>query len=193
MIGRDQVSEKPAIMFFCEDKEPRKRSKKIVNEGGLLRRLPGFRTGHRANQPGIGLLVQPATDYDSIHNEVNPIEHTDVYYDPVNGVPVIGMPVFVKQRDGRWQQASASTLSKGNQCILISVAHLFFENTRQCLETGAEDDSDFDFGSDIDSELGEGEHESQRKSPNKKGVLNDEFVVHDVVHDTFESYSGYFR
>jgi hypothetical protein len=74
MVGRDQVSAKPTIMFFCEDKEPRKRSKKIVNEGGLLRRLPGFRTGHRAKQPGIGLLVQPATNHNSVHNEVNPIE-----------------------------------------------------------------------------------------------------------------------
>jgi hypothetical protein len=43
MIGRDQATAKPTIMFFCEEQGPHRRAKKTIDEGGLLKRLPGFR------------------------------------------------------------------------------------------------------------------------------------------------------
>jgi hypothetical protein len=46
MIGFNLSSSKPTIMFFCEEKEPRKKAKKIIDNGGLLEGLPGYRTGH---------------------------------------------------------------------------------------------------------------------------------------------------
>jgi hypothetical protein len=62
MIGRSAELAMPTIMFFCEDKEPRKKAKKVVDECGVLNKLPGFRTGHQASQPEIGTLIQPATE-----------------------------------------------------------------------------------------------------------------------------------
>lgn len=61
MIGRSPETAIPTIMLFCGEKDARKKAKKAVDKGGLLEKLPGFRTGHQSSQPMVGPLIQPAS------------------------------------------------------------------------------------------------------------------------------------
>jgi hypothetical protein len=89
MIGGDQISAKPTIMFFCEEKEPRKKAKKVLDEGGLLTRMPGFRTGHQARQPSVGRLIQPAENSEGTSVPEKIVQHKVFYYDPLNSINAI--------------------------------------------------------------------------------------------------------
>jgi hypothetical protein len=156
MIGRAQSTAKPTIMFFCEEKEPRKRAKRILDEGGLLNQLPGFRTGHQARQPGIGRLIRPATgskaENNSDHPSGHPIMHFEAYYDPSYEVRALGMPIFIKGSQGGLRRATAYRVFHQDRCFLMSVAHVFAEDSHNKADSSTDEDSDFDLGSDTESE-----------------------------------------
>jgi hypothetical protein len=59
MIGKDPMSAEPTIMFFCEQANIRRQAKNLVDNAGILKRLPGFRTGHARGRPGISNFVIP--------------------------------------------------------------------------------------------------------------------------------------
>jgi hypothetical protein len=152
MIGRGRSTAKPTIMFFCDEKDARKKAKKVVDDGGLLQRLPGFRTGHQAKQPDVRSLVQPATQSGSEGQPKGSIVHTNVYYDPSQAIRALGMPIYVKHGNDFWQQAIAYALSNRNQTFLMSVSHVFLSASSSNTNAEDKDDSDFDFGSDTNSE-----------------------------------------
>jgi hypothetical protein len=151
MIGQGRSSAKPTIMFFCEEKEPRKKARKVIDESGILKQLPGFRTGQQARQPDIGTLVQPAIDGELGNRTIQPSLHADVYYDPSNDIQAIGMPIFVKHSNGNWRGATAYRVFKDGQCYLMSVAHLCIESIPTYVDDPSDEDSDFDFGSEAGS------------------------------------------
>jgi hypothetical protein len=152
MIGRALSSARPTIMFFCEEKEPRKKAKKVIDESGILKQLPGFRTGQQARQPNIGTLIQPATDGELGLRSIQPSLRADVYYHPFDDIQAIGMPVFVKHSNGRWRGATAYRVFKDDECFLMSVAHVCIESIPTNIDDLSDADSDFDFGSEAGSD-----------------------------------------
>jgi hypothetical protein len=154
MIGRALSSARPTIMFFCEEKEPRKRAKKVIDESSILKQLPGFRTGQQARQPNIGTLIQPATDGESGLRSIQPSLRADVYYHPSDDIQAIGMPIFVKHSNGRWRGATAYRVFKNDKCFLMSVAHVCIESIPITNDL-SDDDSDFDFGSEAGNDIGD--------------------------------------
>jgi hypothetical protein len=162
MIGSCEESAKPVIMFFCQEKKPRKKAQKIIEEGGILEKLPGFRTGHQAQQPDLGQLILPATISSSSHIWESPILHTDVYFDSSSDIQTLGMPIFSKNKDGSWRRANAYLVSQADRYVLMSVSHIFFEAATSECDTTIDDDSDFDLGSDYKSEA-ESEAESEEQ------------------------------
>ncbi|KAH4639700.1 hypothetical protein HBH81_094080 [Parastagonospora nodorum] len=156
MIGRDEISAKPTIMFFCEEKEPRERAKKVLDKRGLLLRLPGFRTGHQSEQPITGPLVQPADVSENKDLSPERVDHlTEAYYDPQGSVGALGMAIFAKHRNGRWRKATAYRVYQGEKCFLMSVSHIFVEQTLSDRDGTLDNDGDYDFGSDCSSDTGE--------------------------------------
>jgi hypothetical protein len=154
MIGRGRSSSKPTIMFFCEEKEARKKAKKVIDESGILKQLPGFRTGQQARQPNIGTLIQPATDRESGLRSMQPSLRAEVYYHPFDDIQAIGMPIFVKHSNGRWRGATAYRVFKDDKCFLMSVAHVCIESIPTTNDL-SDDDSDFDFGSETGNDIGD--------------------------------------
>jgi hypothetical protein len=154
MIGRSSDSAAPTIMFFCDKKEPRKRAKEIIDERGLLKRLPGFRTGHQANRPDVGPLVQPATGTIETHQFIPTVSALKVYFDP-SCVQSVGMPIFVKQSSGTLRRATANAVFDGRRYVYLSVSHVFFEYTPSGSITEEDSDSEYDFGSGTTSECDE--------------------------------------
>jgi hypothetical protein len=153
MIGRALSSARPTIMFFCEEKEPRKKAKKLIDESGILKQLPGFRTGQQARQPNIGTLIQPATDGESGLRLIQPSLRADVYYHPFDDIQAIGMPIFVKHSNGRWRGATAYRVFKDDECCLMTVAHVCIESIPTNIDDLSDADSDFDFGSEAGSSI----------------------------------------
>lgn len=153
MIGRSAEAAIPTIMFFCEEKEPRKKAKKVVDEGGVLSKLPGFRTGHQASQPSTGSLVQPATNRTTIYQQ-DPDEDafaSEVYYDTTRSIEPIGLPIYIKHGTS-WRKASANLVFEGRKRVLLSVAHVFLSLRTPSQTTSLDDDSDFDLGSGSEDE-----------------------------------------
>jgi hypothetical protein len=158
MIGRDEASAKPTIMFFCEKKEVREKAKKAIDSGGLMQKLPGFRTGHASTQPNIGSLVQRATEDPGTDSTSVSIIHVEVYFDPSKEVRASGMPIYIKHQNGRQRQATAYAVFRGDRCMLMTVAHVFIERTSGSSEVTTDGDSDYNLGSGTESE---GEDEEQ--------------------------------
>ena len=128
MIGRCVKSAHPTIKFSCEEKEPRKKAKKAIDESGILAKLPGFRTSHLSRQPGLGKLMQPATEGRRVRpsNEIEP--STEVYFDSSRPVKALGMPIFVKQASGTLRQATANAVFKKGKFVYLSASHVFFND-----------------------------------------------------------------
>jgi hypothetical protein len=146
MIGRSAGAAIPTIIFFCEEKKPRKEAHEAVDKE-LLRRLPGFRTGHLARQPGVGNLIQPAREYDGTPRSSHPDPAFQVYFDPSHPVRAMGMPVFAKHSNGLLRRATANAVIDGQKCIYMSVAHIFVHGDLERFTTTADDDGEYDFGS----------------------------------------------
>jgi hypothetical protein len=159
IIGKDDTFAKPTIMFFCEDREPRKKAKKVLDEGGLMTRMPGFRTGHQARQPPVGRLVRPAENSESSAVPDITAQRKVFYYDPLNSITALGVPIFIKHDNARWRKATGYRVYIGDRCFLMSVSHVFIESMFHNDDTTLDDDSDYDFGSesgsDIVSDVGE--------------------------------------
>jgi hypothetical protein len=189
MIGKDAASAKPTIMFFCETKGPRKRAKKIIDNGGLLERLPGFRTGHRNKQPMIGSLVQPATQEDSKNESASINRHTEIYFDPSCEVRAIGMPIYVKQINGSFRRATAYTVFKDDRCMLMSVSHVFCESTHEESCTPSIDDSDYYLGSGTESET-ESDDEINKKYSGSERSSKDSTNQSSAIHSQALDCSG---
>jgi hypothetical protein len=152
MIGRDEASAKPTIMFFCEKKKVREKAKEAVNSGGLMQKLPGFRTGHAPTQPDIGSLVQCATEDNATASSGASIIHEEVYSDSSSGITALGMPIYVKYQNGQRRQATAYTVFQGARCMLMTVAHVFIEREPVSNEVVASENDDYDFGDGTESE-----------------------------------------
>lgn len=175
MIGRCTESAIPTIMFFCEDKEPRKKAKKIIDEGGLLARLPGFRTGHQTRRPDVGTLVQPAVE-DSIVPKTADTPHLAVFYDKFQPVRSNGMSIFVHHSHDTYRRATAYAVSKEGTCFLMTVSHVFSNEPAEMSATREGDgDSDYDLGSDTD--IDDEDHEQMeimsRASASSHGIVSD--------------------
>ncbi|CAO2652015.1 Nn.00g002980.m01.CDS01 [Neocucurbitaria sp. VM-36] len=127
MIGRSAELARPTIMVFCEEKEPRKKAKKAIEEGGILEKLQGFRIGHQARQPEVGLLIQPATEGSGPQEHGLPSSAPDVYFDPSRPVQAFGMPIF--------------------KCVYMMISHVFLDNTQFMQNATTNSDSEYDFGS----------------------------------------------
>jgi len=153
MIGRSGESAIPTIMFFCEEKEPRKMAKKTVDEGGLLVKLPGFRTGHLVRRPGVGILIQPAGGGKKVQRLNGPHPEFEVYFDPSHPVTAIGMPIFVKQADNVLRRATANAVFHGEIIVYLSVAHVFHSDTSSPPATPIASDNSFDLGSGTEDEI----------------------------------------
>jgi hypothetical protein len=153
MIGRGRSSAKPTIMFFCEEKDMRKKAKRVIDNGGLLDKLPGFRTGHQAKQPNIGSLIQPATQDELASGSERRVAQTAVYYDPSCRIRALGMPIFVKHNDDTWRRATAYMIYKDDQLLLMSVSHIFTPSFPPITNTAEDDDSDHDLGSDAENDI----------------------------------------
>jgi hypothetical protein len=151
MIGRDEASAKPTIMFYCEKKKVREKAKEAVDSGGLMQKLPGFRTGHAPTQPDIGSLVQRATEDSATNLAGGTITHDEVYFDPSSQIRASGMPIYVKYQSGRQRQATAYAVFRGDRCMLMTVAHVFIERVSASSEVTSDGDSDYDVGSDTES------------------------------------------
>ncbi|KAL5120380.1 hypothetical protein ACEQ8H_001670 [Pleosporales sp. CAS-2024a] len=111
MIGRSEAAARPILMVFCVEKEVRKKAKNALDDSGLMSRLPGFRTGHAAEQPGIGILVQPGTsNQEDQQNHVEAtIDITEIYFNPEDEHHALHTPIFAKQDDGSLRRASLSS------------------------------------------------------------------------------------
>ncbi|KAI4946610.1 hypothetical protein J4E91_007299 [Alternaria rosae] len=147
MIGRSRELAVPTIMFFCEQKEPRKKAKKTVDEGGLLGKLPGFRTGHLAELPGLGKLIQPAAGCEDVQRSSEIGLVSEVYFDSAHPVKAIGMPIFVKLPGNTLQKATANIVFEGEDYAYLSVSHIFSGGALPPSITSDTGDSEFDFGS----------------------------------------------
>ncbi|KAJ8107434.1 hypothetical protein OPT61_g8870 [Boeremia exigua] len=153
MIGLAEVYAVPTIMFFCEEKEARKQAKDVIIKGGLLTKLPGFRVGHQAHRPGIGRLIQPATEIDWIDSSMPVVSATKVYFNILRPPCASDMPIFVKHNNGIVRQATANIVFDGQQYLYLTVSHIFLEETSSNLSEGEDCDSEYDFGSDTASEF----------------------------------------
>jgi hypothetical protein len=164
VIGRDLLSAKPTIVFFCEEAKPREKAKKVLDESGILKRLPGFRTAHQRRQPNIGAVLFPAIGEESGYRPITPVRHMDVYYDPLCEIRADGMPIFVKQSNENWRKATAYRLFKDDRCYLMSVAHVFDDRVEQLRNDALDDNNDIDFGSEGGSDF-EGEDQTMVTLP----------------------------
>lgn len=152
MIGTSEEAAIPTIMFFCVEKEPRKKAKKMVEDSGIMKLLPGFRTGHQATQPGVGPLVRPATQADGLPDIS--LEHAnssypvlEVYLDRNRPVCHIGMPIFVRQSNNHFRQATANAVHYKGNYVFMTVAHIFSESSSDIQIERDDFDSEYDFGS----------------------------------------------
>jgi len=152
MIGRSREQAVPTIMFFCEDKEPRRMAKKIVDEGGLLKKLPSFRTGHLARQPSVGKLIQPAAGSEEAVSPNEPELVSRVYFDPSQPMKAIGMPIFVKQAENVFRRATANAVFDGQRFMYLTVSHAFFDNISPPPTPSVACDFECNFGSGTESE-----------------------------------------
>lgn len=152
MIGRSREVATPTIMFFCEEKEPRKMAKKTVDEGGLLAKLPAFRTGHLAKQPRLGKLIQPATGGEEAQSSSEPGLASEVYFDSSHPVKAVGMPIFVKQADNVLRRATANAVVDGETYVYLTASHVFFDDVSSPPARSFACNSEYDFGSGTESE-----------------------------------------
>jgi hypothetical protein len=154
MIGLDELSAKPTIMFFGGTEKLREKMIEIVDESGILQQFPQYCTGHRAKQPSFGEIIQTAGDVESGDRAVE-LSSTRVYYDPFHEVRAIGMSIFVQQENGDWRRATAYRVFKDEQCFLMSVAHVFNASMSTDIDDISDDDSEFEYASDAGSGFGD--------------------------------------
>ena len=62
MIGRTPQTAVPIIMFFCEERGPRKKVHNSVKQSEILKRYPGIKSGNAALPPDLEQLQQMASD-----------------------------------------------------------------------------------------------------------------------------------
>ncbi|CAG5153695.1 uncharacterized protein ALTATR162_LOCUS3291 [Alternaria atra] len=139
-------------MFFCEEKEPRKIAKKTIDEGGLLKNLAGFRTGHLDRIPRVGRLIQPAARQEEAQQSSESGSVPEVYFDPSNPIKAIGMPIFIKQADSTLRKATANAVFDGQRCVYLSVSHVFFNDTLPPPARSIALENEFNFGSGTEDE-----------------------------------------
>lgn len=80
-LRRSAESAIPIIMFFCEENEPRKMAKKVIDEEGLPRKLLGFRTGHLTRIPDVRKSIQSAAERKRLQQVNEPGLVLEVYSD----------------------------------------------------------------------------------------------------------------
>ncbi|KAJ4311622.1 hypothetical protein N0V94_007850 [Neodidymelliopsis sp. IMI 364377] len=138
-------------MFFCPNKEPRKKAKKTIDCGGILDKLPGFRTGHQSSQPRVGTLIQPATKSEA-NSRKDSIEITrEVYFDPSTPIERTVLPIFIKHGSS-WRRASANSVFEGQKRVLLSVSHVFLDDKTLAEVPSVDSHRDFDLGSGSENE-----------------------------------------
>lgn len=62
MIGRTPQTAVPVIMFFCEERGPRKKVHNSVKQSEILKRYPGIKSGNAALPPDLEQLQRLASD-----------------------------------------------------------------------------------------------------------------------------------
>ncbi|KAF3052407.1 hypothetical protein E8E11_001850 [Didymella keratinophila] len=173
LIGRSKTLARPTIMIFCEEREARKIAKKALQEI-LKEALPGFRVGEQAREPGAGRLVIAATQSlasMSGHDQLSD-DALEVFLDPVQPIGAIGMSIFVTNRANRVRRATANLVYQGDQCMLLTVSHVFEEDLMIAQGPNNDDSSEYDFGSGTENE-DESDDESEIRSEDGSEDLMD--------------------
>ncbi len=62
MIGRTPQTATPVIMFFCEERGPRRMVQECVKKSGILKRYPGVKSGNAPLPPDLEQLEPLASD-----------------------------------------------------------------------------------------------------------------------------------
>ncbi|KAH8598464.1 hypothetical protein B0O99DRAFT_683879 [Bisporella sp. PMI_857] len=156
MIGKEEQTAAPTIMFFCDESDSRKDAMNAIKKSGILKRYPGFKTGNRALPPDVVNLIQPATDRritQQTHLEGCPVE---VFYDVSKPIRAFGMVIYIKHDDGSSTStliATANVLRHGEQLLYQSVSHAFTKSTPSTKASMEDCGSDYEIASDTDDEL----------------------------------------
>lgn len=71
MIGRTPQTAAPVVMFFCEERGPRRKIQDYVKQSGILQKYPGIKTGNATLPPDLEQLEPLASDAISHTNNFN--------------------------------------------------------------------------------------------------------------------------
>lgn len=162
MIGRTAETANPTIIFSCENKEPRKRARKIIEESNLLDDYPGVVLGDSSRAPVLSRPAIPlashglggASQVSSI-SDLSMEHRTSIYYSP----PIRhgdGISVSVKSATQEFRQATlGGFILVGGKILGLTVAHMLDNG----LEVSPSDCDDMEFSIDYEDE----EDEDDRK------------------------------
>jgi len=182
MIGREEQTATPTIMFFSTDSGPRKSAMEALKKGGVLRRYPGFKTGNRALPPDVDSLVQPAIDQEMPQNDSPERPLMEVYYDVSKPIRAFGMAIFIKHGSNdstSVRAATANALRYGDQLLFHSVSHAFKTNSAPNIVVTEDYDSDYEIASETDDEF-ESDEDCDITS---KGSLSPENASENTLSD----------
>lgn len=71
MVGKTPQTAAPVIMFFCEERGPRRKVQDSVKQSGILKKYPGIKSGNAALPPDLEQLEPLASDVISHKDSFN--------------------------------------------------------------------------------------------------------------------------
>lgn len=182
MIGKEEQTATPTIMFFSTDSGPRKDAMNAIRKGGVLHQHPGFKIGNRALPPDVDSLIQPATERKIPQSALRESSPVEVYYDISKPIRAFGMAIFIKQDDigpTSIRTATANVLRYGDQLLFLSVSHVF-KKSPSSTEVAIDDyDSDYEIASDTDDEI----DDSEDCDITSKGSLSPDNISESTLSD----------
>lgn len=140
MIGTDQATAIPTVLFISRNEQSRKRVRNLLKESGILEQYPEFKTEYVNNDPGSRNVVILSSDVSTEHimsiadSDVS-TEHTmsiaddaeEVLFDHMRPLSALGNPVFIR-RDSGLRPATANAVWNGDTLALQTVLHAFSED-----------------------------------------------------------------
>ena len=97
-------------------------------------------------------MQQHATQNNLDHGFPPLVWHTGVFFDPFCIIRATAMPIWVKHGVSNWRQATAYTVFKDGECMLMTVSHVFRDNLRDLGDTSSSYDNEYDVGSGTEYE-----------------------------------------
>lgn len=131
MIGRTAETANPTIVFSCENKEPRKRARKIIEESRLLNDYPGVILGDSSRPPVLSRPAVPLASHGlggesqvSSISDLSMEHRTSIYYSP----PIRhddGISVSMRSATQEFRQATlGGFVCVGGKVFGLTVAHM---------------------------------------------------------------------